>query len=790
MTAITSVQTAVGSIDFLLPNFPGIPSELHLLPVALWKAELELDNTGKPLFKPNGRPRIKKAPRNSAGFNISKNRPEEWTPFSEVESTFKSEKFTGIGVLMQANSGLVGIDLDDVGDLFDSNPQVKSLVDRAKDLGVYCEKSPSSTGLRMFVRGQLPGHAGKRKGGIELYSSTAFLTLTGEHEWPGEIKEGQWLINALLEVIGSTTQRMDLPHIGPSAVHQAADPSIVETLTNWASQNHPRLWYGPWDKPLGILDDKRYPSQSEADMALVGHLAREALRLGCPPESATAVVLNTFARSCLYREKKKLQVETYAIPKALQSALAANLPATPNPTDLTRNHGDVLTGRLFAQMWKDRFVFVAKTGKWLRWDIESHMWVWCHMGEELHACKEVAQELLMLGGKTIASDPSEGKRLLSIGTKAHDLKRLEAMLKLAPTEPEMSVLPTELDSDPWLLGAQNGVIDLRTGELIPNQPKHLITRRCDASYDKEAKCDLWLKFLGEIFSGDQETIDTIQRALGYTLTGVVDEEVLFICHGFGSNGKSVFNNVFATILGSYGRVAPSSLLIIRRDGDTAPRNDLAGIAGARYVSINELQSGDRLDEQVVKLLAGREAISARFLYHEHFEFNPTFKPWLRTNHKPIITGDDDGIWRRLVLIHFAKQFIGSQRDPHLEEKLLSERDGIMAWMVQGALKWKEDGLRLSPSIQRDCASYRKDSDLLGEFIGETCRVEPTEKVEQTDFYLRYKIWSESGGVRPMSKVSFTRKLAERGHKEARSNGRRFYCGLAIAQKSQTVVTAT
>jgi putative DNA primase/helicase len=500
MTSIATVQTAAGIIVFLLPNFPGIPAEFHRLPMALWKAELELDKTGKPLFKANGRPRIKKAPRNPAGFNVSKNRPEEWVQFPEIESTFDSKKFTGIGVLLQANSGLVGIDLDDIQELFDSNQHIKNLVDRARDLGIYCEKSPSSTGLRMFVRGQLPGHAGKRKGGIELYSSAAFLTLTGEHEWPGVIKDGQWLINELLNVIGSATQRRDFTLIEPLVTDQAVDPSVVESLCNWASHNHPRLWTGPWDKPLGILDDKQYPSQSEADMALVGHLAREALRLGCPPSSAAAAVMKTFEKSCLFRANKKLQVAAYAIPKALQTAIDSNQVSAPNPMDLARNHGDVLTGRLFAHMWKDRFLFVAKTGKWLRWDINSQMWVWCHMREELHACKEVAQGLLILGSKTITNDPSEGKRLLSIGAKAHDLKQLEAMLKLAPTEPEMSVLPTELDSDPWLLGVQNGVVNLRTGELLQNQPKYLITRRCAASYDKDAKCDLWIKFFGRNFS--------------------------------------------------------------------------------------------------------------------------------------------------------------------------------------------------------------------------------------------------------------------------------------------------
>lgn len=407
------------------------------------------------------------------------------------------------------------------------------------------------------------------------------------------------------------------------------------------------------------------------------------------------------------------------------------------------------------------------------------MWIWCHMGEALHACKAVASELLHAGGKIIGRDQAEGKRLIGLGIKAHDIKRLEAMLKLAASEPGMAVAATALDRDPWLLGVRNGVVMLRTGVLLANNPQMLITRRCNATYNPDAQCSRWLQFLDEVFGGDLDTIETVQRALGYTLTGSTTEEVLFICHGYGSNGKSVFKNVVATILGDYGRVAPSSMLTARRTGDASPRNDLASIAGSRYVSINELQCGDRLDEQVVKMLAGREPISTRFLYQEHFEFTPTFAAWLRTNHKPIITGDDDGIWRRLVLIAFSKQFTGSQCDPNLEEKLLAERDGILAWMIEGALKWQREGLKLSPTIQLDCASYRKESDLLGEFLADACALGSDHRCLQDEMYLRYDQWCKCSGVKAMTKTSLTKRLAERGYIAARSNGKRYYSGLQV-----------
>ncbi len=411
------------------------------------------------------------------------------------------------------------------------------------------------------------------------------------------------------------------------------------------------------------------------------------------------------------------------------------------------------------------------------------MWTWCQKGEDLHAAKAIAEKLLEAGAVLFPNDKERGNHLIKNGMKAHNLKQLEAMLTLAASEPGMTVAITELDCDPWLLGVHNGVVDLRNGRLLKNEPAMLITRQCGASYDPKSSCPKWLQFLDQVFSGDHDTVDTVQRALGYTLTGNVTEEVLFICYGHGSNGKSVFNNVVAKIYGDYGRVAPSSLLTARRDGDASPRNDLAALAGARYVAINELQSGDRLDEQIVKLLAGREAIAARFLHKEFFEFEPTFTPWLRTNHKPIITGDDDGIWRRLVLVPFARQFTGVNKDPDLEQKLLTERNGILAWMVQGALKWKKDGLQLSPTIERERASYRKDSDLLGQFLADVCVVDPNEKTEQTDLYAQYRAWSHYNGVKSVAKARFTRRLAERHFPEKRSNGKRYYDGLKIVNLS-------
>ena len=447
----------------------------------------------------------------------------------------------------------------------------------------------------------------------------------------------------------------------------------------------------------------------------------------------------------------------------------------PVPLD---SFGDMRNAKAFAYKWRGQLVCVTTREKWLQW--HDQKWQLCEKDEHIAHAKQCCSDILASASAVFSADQEKGKRLVADAMAAHNLPKINAMLKLAVSEPEMAVTDRELDADPMLLGVQNGVVDLRRGHLLFNQPEMRVTRYCGAEFVEDAPSPRWVRFLDQIFQGDTQTIETVQRLLGYTLTGLVTEEILVICIGYGSNGKSVFSNVISRIMGGYSRTAPPSLLTVRRSDDASPRNDLAALAGARYVSISELQAGDRLDEQVVKLLAGREPISARFLHKEFFEFLPTFTAWLRTNHKPIITGEDHGIWRRMVLLPFSRTFTDDEKDPFLEDKLMDESDGILQWMLEGARMYLNDGaLKLSPRIKAEVARYRSDSDMLGEFLTDRTTLCATGKVSQVNLYSVWRMWCEESGVRPGSKKTFTQRLAERGYPEGRSNGARFYVGLTL-----------
>lgn len=439
-------------------------------------------------------------------------------------------------------------------------------------------------------------------------------------------------------------------------------------------------------------------------------------------------------------------------------------------------HGDIRNARHFAAMFGGRMLYVHGLNSWLRWS--GDCWVLCDQGQEIEAVKEAAQAMMADATACLAVDQDRGRGHVREAVAAHRISRMKAALELAQSEPGMSTGPAELDANPMLLGVGNGVVDLKTGALIANRPEMLITRHCEADYDIAATCPRWLQFMSEVFGGDLATIDTVQRLLGYTLTGLNIEEIIVFCTGFGANGKSIFGNIVNRIIGGYSKVAPHTLLAARRRDDHGPRGDIAMLEGARLVSVNELPGGMQLDEQAVKALAGREPISARELYEAFRTFDPQFTVWVRTNHRPIIKGDDDGIWRRIVVLPFRQKFEGTNCDKNLEAKLWAERDGILRWMVEGTVKYLASGiLTLSPMILAEQGQYRRDSDLLGEFLADCTVTDLARRVPDQELFARWRHWCDINGHKAGTKKTFTQRLAERGFPISRSNGDRFYSGI-------------
>ena len=318
---------------------------------------------------------------------------------------------------------------------------------------------------------------------------------------------------------------------------------------------------------------------------------------------------------------------------------------------------------------------------------------------------------------------------------------MRAAVALAESEGNIVAAAHKLDADPWLLGAQNGVIELNTGKFRSAGPEDLITKRAKVTFDPHAKCPNWKKFIDTITGGDVDLQSYIQRAVGYLLTGSVREEVMFVLYGTGRNGKSTFRETLHTLMGDYALAADAGLLTERKRAGGATE-EIARLKGRRLVAVNETEENDHLNEARVKFITSQDTITARNLYGHLFDFFPTHKTLLTTNHKPIVRGTDEGIWRRVQLIPFTVTIDKNQLEKDFREKrLVPELSGVLNWMLDGLAAYQKQGSNPPVSVTGSTKEYREDMDVVGQWIAERCDVLPTASVATNEAYDDYFRWA-------------------------------------------------
>jgi putative DNA primase/helicase len=369
-------------------------------------------------------------------------------------------------------------------------------------------------------------------------------------------------------------------------------------------------------------------------------------------------------------------------------------------------------------------------------------------------------------------DENKRKQIVQHAVRSESVRAIRAMITLAQSEKEVAISFDQFDSDPWLLNVNNGVIDLRTGNLLPHDPAQLITKLAPVEYNPNTACPLWISFLDRIMAGNAALITFLKRAVGYCLSGNVREQCLFFLFGTGANGKSTFLELLRALLGDYAKQADFTTFLMKAN-DTV-RNDIADLRGSRFVSAVEVEGGKRLAEALVKQVTGGDALKARFLYSEYFEFAPTFKIFLAANHKPEIHGTDYGIWRRIKLIPFTVTIPEKERDPELKEKLRAEMPGILKWAVEGCLEWQQFGLGEPKEVKVATEAYRVEMDLTAEFIKDCCVENATAKVKLSDLYGKYLEWCKESGEDQLEPKAFTRKLDTKGFSKKRGTGGNYY----------------
>jgi len=365
--------------------------------------------------------------------------------------------------------------------------------------------------------------------------------------------------------------------------------------------------------------------------------------------------------------------------------------------------------------------------------------------------------------------------------KQQTRKAVSAAERLARGLPLMQISQDSFDVDPMLLNVQNGVVNLATGEFLDHAPDMRMTLQAQAFYKRGEPAPAWEAFLQRV-QPDPLMRAYLQRVAGYCATGLTSEQAMFLWTGTGANGKSVAQAVLAHVLGTYAQTLPVSTLMASSIDDRIP-NDVARMAGRRFLVASETKAGKALDEQRMKALTGGDSIAARYMRAEWFEFRPVGKIQLTTNHLPRMS-DDAATWRRIHLITWPVVIPEHERDGLLQQRLIAEEAaGILNWIVEGALAWQQEGLSPPEGVLAAREAYRAEEDVIGQFmdacIDRVAEVRNDPARSTAAIYTAYKYWCDNEKLAAMGQKAFTSKLRKHGVEYYRGGGWAGFPGIQV-----------
>jgi putative DNA primase/helicase len=374
----------------------------------------------------------------------------------------------------------------------------------------------------------------------------------------------------------------------------------------------------------------------------------------------------------------------------------------------------------------------------------------------------------------IADETKEGmpgdeyvRRRLRHALQSQNYNRIRAMIDLAAADPRIVASPTDADANPDIAGMLNGVLDLRSGELITTG--ELVTKRLGCAYEPAADCPHFQQLLRTIFGDSSEHIDYMRRCFGYSLTGRIDEQIMLALIGPGANGKTTLLEALLALLGDYGARVPVESLLVSKLESQIP-NELARLHGRRVAVATEIPQGRQVNEARVKEVTGGDTMIARYMRGEWFEFRPQFKLWLSGNHKPRIRGTDHGIWRRVRLLNLDVIIPDAEQDRRLLDKLRGELPGILNWALAGAREWYASGLATPAAVRAATDQYQDDEDLLAQFLLERCAPDPEENAALKELTASFNAWADTHNERRLSSRALGAWLEERGFRKVRGTG--------------------
>ncbi|MCX6682152.1 MAG: phage/plasmid primase, P4 family [Methanoregula sp.] len=726
-------------IDVDLVNFGNIPDQIKMIPNwIIWRNETKDGLVTKIPYNP------------ITGDKADTTNSGTWSTFEVAVQSFKVNGFNGIGFVLTKDSDIIGVDFDHViNDDGEIDPDIEGYI---QQFNSYAEISPSGKGIHILCIGKKPGNR-SRKANIEMYDSGRYLTVTGnvlsQYTW---IRASQAAIDSLYSKIDDSP-RPDPASTFPNIEKDELSDDTIISIINSSKKREYREHF----RDLINGDFSKYPSQSEADQALCNYLAfytKNAVQID-----------RIFRKSKLYRAKwdaKRGQL-TYGeltIKNALQSVVGQYIQHKEVAEQwkgyhLTENGA----AYRFADLFGDSLLFCKTMNKWFVWDGRRYKIDTTNKVQDLtkKMVLDMWSELPSIHDKYIREKFFNHLKQLDTITKITNIT------KLASSEPQIAIEQRDIDNLQEKIVLNNGVFDLAAMQLEPFNRDYRISKKMNVDYIPGATCPKWEEHIKFIFGDDDELAEAFQIAVGYTFIEKNPQQVLFLAHGAGENGKSTTFNVLTSLFADYATQTSFDTFAVKPVTD--PRSDLALLKGARFVIAAEASDDKKsksqmkiLDTELLKRITGGELIKCRFLYGEWDNIDPQFDLWLMLNELPNITDTTHAMWRRIVLFPFTRT-IPRDRKIDLYHKILikEESAGIFSWVIEGYRKYKQLGhLKISDKMTMALEDYHQQQDDVLRFIKERKLI--GQKMNKTDIWTEYGRWCASEEIPSKGKKLFYKEL--------------------------------
>ena len=765
-------------------NFVNIPQELkENASFCVWKMEKRNGKGTKVPYNPK------------TGQMARTNDPETFCDFGTAMRAYAMGGWDGIG--FRVSEGIGAIDIDDcIREDGSLNDVAASVLGFFAD--TYFEKSPSGKGLRGFFRlapdfayDRTVYYINNRKYGLEVYlpgTTNRFVTVTGDLFRAGGVTENSEALEAVLETFMKRSSPVQ--GSGIEAVSYLTDEQVLaHALRSKSGEKFRKLYAGEWQDV--------YESHSNADMALVSMLA-----FWCG--NVEEQIDRLFRKSGLMREKwdRKTGSATYGqitIRNAVAASHAIYMPLEESEAgedfepldmeneeekpeekpdfepDLSRirltleemkphtnpryGRDEIGIGNVFADYYKPIARYNGERGIWYVYDGK----VWRPDIDSLavaELAKILADRLYVFALRIRDEDTRNRyiKRVQKLQLRKNRKTMIEDAKSVHPIHQKV------FDQNSSLFNCQNGTLNLATGEFLKHDPRDFLTMLSGVTYDPQATCPRWDRFISEVMCGNPELEKYLQKALGYALSGETQLECLFMLYGATSrNGKGTTMETFLKIMGDYGKTSNPEMLSTKfgyNANASGPSEEIARLAGVRFVNISEPEKKITFNAALVKRMTGNDTLNARFLHENSFDFKPNFKIFINTNYRPAVSDMTLFESGRLKIIPFKRHFDEKEQDKGLKGMFAKPENlnAIFNWCYQGYQMYLREGLEDIGAVKEAVSEYYSESDRIGQFVEAWMEEDVMGELKTSAVYRKYTEWCEQHHCRPEWSVNFNSSI--------------------------------